>query len=160
MLPFLSQTDRYYLGPSLWAYNDEAFANYETMMTPVTGAESWDDYFNIDHWRGFGNTLKNLISVLNQQPGHDPKLKGAALAPLRWLSNVIDKMETFLGGGTTNIKAERFLGFYARAIAEAKALGYGGYDQILQMMVRPDVPGLPGFWEGIMKEQGNPEWGY
>ncbi len=160
MLPFLSQTDRYYLGPSLWSYNDQAFANYQTMMTPVPGAESWDDYFNIGHWRSFGNTLKNLISVLNKQPGHDPELKGSALAPLRWLSVQIDTMQAMLGGGTTNIEAEAFLSHYVRAIAEAKGRGYGGFDQILQMMVRPDIPGEPGFWEGIMKEQGNPEWGY
>ena len=158
MLPFLSQTDRYYLGHSLWAYNDQAFANYQTMMTPVPGAESWDDYFNIGHWRSFGNTLKNLRSVLNKQPGHDPELKGTALAPLRWLTTVIGTMEAMLGGGTTNIKAQEFLGYYARAIADAKARGFGGFDQILQMMVRPDIPGEPGFWEGIMKEQDNPVW--
>ncbi len=160
MLPFLSQTDRYYLGHSLWAYNDQAFANYQTMMPFVPGAENWDDYFNVGHWRSFGNTLKNLISVLNKQPGHDPELKGSALAPLRWLSVQIDTMQAMLGGGTTNIEAEAFLSHYVRAIAEAKGRGYGGFDQILQMMVRPDIPGEPGFWEGIMKEQDNPVWGY
>jgi hypothetical protein len=130
------------------------------MMPFVPGAENWDDYFNVGHWRSFGNTLKNLISVLNKQPGHDPELKGSALAPLRWLSVQIDTMQAMLGGGTTNIEAEAFLSHYVRAIAEAKGRGYGGFDQILQMMVRPDIPGEPGFWEGIMKEQDNPEWGY
>ena len=159
LLPFLSATDRYYLGPSLWSYNDQVFTNYQQMMTPVPGSENWDQFYNVDNWKNFGETIKNLASVLNKQPGHDPKQKGAALEPLRWLSTVIDKMQTFLGGGTTYLKAQQFLGYYARATAEAQAKGFGGFDQILQMMVRPEVPGLPGFFESIMKQEGNPMWG-
>ena len=128
-------------------------------MTPVPGSENWDQFYNVDNWKNFGETIKNLASVLNKQPGHDPKQKGAALEPLRWLSTVIDKMQTFLGGGTTYLKAQQFLGYYARATAEAQAKGFGGFDQILQMMVRPEVPGLPGFFESIMKQEGNPMWG-
>ena len=146
LLPFLAQGDRQMMGYALWAFNDQAFPNYRDFPGAIEGAESYEDWFNVENFGNILLTLRSLMSQLRTQANFDDSILGTALMPLRWLIAAIENLQRFVAGGITRMDKARFMRNYESLMATAEGYGAQGLDQVLALIVNPYLPGKDSFW--------------
>jgi hypothetical protein len=146
LLPFLAQGDRQMMGYALWAFNDQAFPNYRDFPGAIEGAESYEDWFNVENFGNILLTLRSLMSQLRTQANFDDSILGTALMPLRWLIAAIENLQRFVAGGITRMDKARFMRNYESLMATAEGYGAQGLDQVLALIVNPYLPGQDSFW--------------